>query len=133
MRRFNLDLVDVDSAAEVETFITLDGLLPIAKHWPHLETLSLSFNAELSINDVPLLEHGAGECCPRLTVLDVGYSEVTSKTGVIAAFLTEIFPNLNRIDCSYDHKRWMRISEVAVAMRKVRKQERALAEGAVKV
>lgn len=121
MQRFELNS-EVGSGADVEPHITLDGLLPMARYWPQLESLSLSFDAVTG--KIPLEKPGGGNQCPLLTVLDVGYSGVTSSKGKVAAFLTDIFPNLVEIHSSFDCDEWEDIAEIAYAMGRAREQER---------
>lgn len=127
MRRFCLDF-ESHWALEAQSAITLEGLVPMAKNWPHLEHLSLTFDTGLS-NDTPLPKPGAGLCCPHLQCIDVGYSILHETTEPepwrVGAFLTAIFPNLCAVDYRYDTGDWDFINSMMEATRKVGKQERA--------
>lgn len=121
MRRFELRSEMFDTPPLCG--LTLDDLLPMAKHWPQLEYLSLTVN--FSTNGVPTERPGGGNQCLLLTTINVDHSIVDSdQKADIAAFLSDIFPNLVRINAEYEEEVWDDIVAIVIAMRKVRGQER---------
>jgi len=106
--------------------MTLDGLIPMARRWPDLNSLSISFCAVTGDPHVTPHRPGGGACCPNLTTFYVGCSTIYSEAGTIAAFLTDLFPNLTGIIAEDTHEAdWESVEELLNAFHMVRKQERA--------
>ncbi|KAF9456732.1 hypothetical protein BDZ94DRAFT_1274913 [Collybia nuda] len=118
MHTFRLDY-ETDHEYSIHHHITLDGLLPIARYWPQLEHLTLSFLGVVSHDEDLLQRPGAGFSCPRLDLISVGYSKLDSNPGVVAAFLKAIFPNLARLTYCSEADDWEPVSLVVEAMRQL--------------
>lgn len=93
--------LNVDPLHSSKTQVTLQGLVPLARHCPRLRSLQIGiqqhrvhtvFNAELYMQ-----EHGDKPRC-ALTYLNVGCPSVYSAT-TVSAFFSALFPYLHRIEC----------------------------------
>ncbi|TFK32393.1 hypothetical protein BDQ12DRAFT_692519, partial [Crucibulum laeve] len=108
--------------------LTLEGLVSLAKHWRNLQSLSLSIKS--SIIDVGLERPGLGATCEKLIFLDVGDSLIEDPH-LVAAFLSDVFPNLRTIMSSPEDEEsqelWQQAKELLPVFSNVRKQERAWA------
>lgn len=112
--------------------ITLEGLLPLAEKCTELCTLGISMNTTVSIprNGVAV-RPGKGRVNYQLKALMVGNSHITSPND-IAVFLSDIFPNLKRIDswleCTREEEihrdRWNEVAKLIQYFTRVRMQER---------
>ncbi|RDB17368.1 hypothetical protein Hypma_001836 [Hypsizygus marmoreus] len=102
---------------------TLDIYISVAKHWPRLKYLSICFtcHTEAAIYQRP----GNGHCCPRVTVLNGTSSAEDMHSGLLASFLSDIFPNLELIRSGYVDETWLRVEELLRTVHAVRAQERS--------
>ncbi|KAJ7794876.1 hypothetical protein B0H14DRAFT_3556183 [Mycena olivaceomarginata] len=98
-----LDLSPGCQSARYEPRDTLAGLIPLAQHCSHLETLALVLDAT-SIDPYTKEKPGAGVRNLTLLELDVVESPVDSPAAV-ASFLSAIFPNLRRVSSRKDGER----------------------------
>ncbi|KDQ62089.1 hypothetical protein JAAARDRAFT_29989, partial [Jaapia argillacea MUCL 33604] len=106
--------------------ITLQGLIPLATHCPHLE--SIGFSIDASICEVGEERPGRGITNESLSIIEFGKSPVVDPAAV-AAFLADIFPEVEYItawetsdDAAPD--RWDEVERLYEIFAKVRKQER---------
>ncbi|KII91573.1 hypothetical protein PLICRDRAFT_28183 [Plicaturopsis crispa FD-325 SS-3] len=113
--------------------ITLDGLVPLVVHCPDLESLSLITDGTVR-NMYPDRRPGNGAMNTKITSLELGDSTLESPP-VVAAFLSDLFPNLVDIFAWVDYAaddpdgeswfdRWKEVESSLRIFANVRQQER---------
>lgn len=103
--------------------VTLDGLIPMAKFWPRLESLSICIDP---ITSQPSGRRpGGGYCCPRLTMIGISTSVIDVHPAMVAAFLTDLFPKLRNIIVADFSEEWSEVENLLPTFADVREQERA--------
>ena len=121
----------------VKSNITHFGLIAMLELCPHLQTLCIALNTD-ALKEVPQDRLGQGIENTLLQKLGLADSAIeTHKTVIVAAFLSDIFPNLTGI-LAWDSvemmqrsnkatvygERWTQVCEMVKAINNVRKQER---------
>lgn len=113
--------------------MTLEGLVPFARYCPSL----ISFTTHLEGRVPSLIDSynpGHGVYLPHLRTLGVGRGKVSSLHEV-AAFLSDVTPNVERINCVFDpdnpdsDKEWEEVRTLTSWAAKIRAQERHRSEG----
>ena len=92
---------------------TLEGVAILVRHCPRLDDLAIDFDASfpglLLVDDVP----AHGSCNTAIDTIDVRYSRISSPF-VVAAILSQLFPNLRRITRKRHEEyelRWRQVEE----------------------
>jgi hypothetical protein len=120
----------------VKSGITHIGFLAMLKLCPNLQTLCVALNTD-SFKEVPLERPGGGIENTSLQILGLADSSIESReTIAVAAFLSDIFPNLTNIT-AWDSvvmmqrpnamvyiERWTLVCDILKGINKVRQQER---------
>lgn len=107
---------------QIESRITLSGLVPLAQRCPELEELQIS----LCITPPPLSIHllpGRGLSESRLQTIEVHDSPVQLWIWA-AGFLSGLFPELKTITSSAHRDNWEKVNATLVFFNQVRLQER---------
>lgn len=108
--------------------VTLPGLVPLAQNCPQLTELSISFDGR----SAPHPKREPQGCySTALTYLHIQESPI-AKPLWVAAFLTDIFPELSIVDCGVeegdecteDDQSWMKVQNLIHIFTSVRSQER---------
>jgi len=131
-----LSLNDV-SGWRVKSGITHFGLLAMLECCPSLQTLCIALNTD-SFKEVPADRPGEGIENTSLRILGLADSTIeSSETVAVAAFLSDIFPNLTDITAwasvelrqrssssAVYGERWTHVCEMVKGINQVRQQER---------
>jgi hypothetical protein len=132
LANFHLDSIGFMTRA---TQCTLHGILLLAKRCPKLIGLTITFraSAQISWNGRP----GGGTVHRRMSELNFGRSPI-DKAGIVASFLSDVFPDVLSLDAwdDYDRsnpeevrywKRWQEVVDLYGQFVEIRKEERAWA------
>lgn len=112
--------------------VTLNGLIPLAEKCPQLRKLGIPVNANISMPFSGVaVRPGRGRVNYQLRAIMVGNSYISSSYDT-AAFLSDIFPNLRRVDSWLDFteeegmykSRWNEVGKLVPCFTQVRMQER---------
>lgn len=112
------------------SFITLNGLVPLLEHCPDLCELGIILDAASVVPmPSPLARPGGGVSNHNIDSMTVGSSTIQDPR-LVAAFLSDILPNLKEIhweeDEEYDlSSLWDQVQDLLPIFGQVRKQERA--------
>ncbi|OBZ67047.1 hypothetical protein A0H81_12882 [Grifola frondosa] len=119
---------------KAQTAITLEGIVHLVKHCPHLTHLGLVIDATTSPRSTDR-RPGGGVENELMTTLYLGNSKIIHSHWV-AAFLSDIFPNLTQIVSggdAEDNRRWKHVSDLLGVFVAVRRQERRSREASIAV
>ncbi|KAF8064868.1 hypothetical protein FPV67DRAFT_1781931 [Lyophyllum atratum] len=107
--------------------MSLDGLVSIAKYWPHVSSVRLPCNPEstASCSRRP----GGGATCASLQSLELKSVVFALQPAIVASFLTDLFPNLTGISMrpARFEPEWKQVKDLLPAFHDTRIQERQFA------
>jgi hypothetical protein len=101
--------------------ITLNGLVPLLKHCPDLETLKISINATHIGDNLDRPGNGVRNTC--ITKLSL-YNSPIGDVGRAALFLSDILPNVRTIEETSTSESWKKVATLLEVFYLARKQER---------
>ncbi|KAF8079279.1 hypothetical protein FPV67DRAFT_108504 [Lyophyllum atratum] len=118
---------DDDAALPLDRAMSLDGLISIAKHWPHVSYVRLPCNPESTTSSSH--RPGEGAVCASLNCLEVKSLAFTVKPTIVASFLTDLFPDLTDVftrQSGFEFE-WKQVEDLLPVFHDTRTQERTYA------
>ncbi|EMD37529.1 hypothetical protein CERSUDRAFT_94537 [Gelatoporia subvermispora B] len=104
--------------------LTINCLASLCRHCGNLEDLHIYVDAR-AVTEIPSERSDTGLCCKTLRKIDVGLSPI-SAPGVIATFLSDIFPKLEGVEVEEKleyTEEWEEVSRLLKGVGSVRVQE----------